>query len=416
MIESIGMKIHFDFSCMKIKLGYSDVMHGIIKPVDQVFSTKCPEWHRLADVVPFIDDSLVKRLCHRIIQGSVYTGGKSIAADLKFAVETLKAHIEGKRNVFYKDELQAVYNIVSGVSLSEMPHHQALVADLRDSRPELRGTEHELVPLHIPKKRYQPIENCQVWDAVKRSLVGVDAEVTCVGTLFEAKKFFISVELKDESNMEIRVKRTFGVEKEKFYANLNFITSHDGTLAAQAYDSMIRIVCMNTLMASLEAAGSVGFNVYHTKGAEVAIANMGELINAILKGRVQFRDAMEYLSTVAVSAAEAQEIILGYFLKFQGNDEAAKKTVNATEEIVNLFLRGKGNRGESYYDLLNGATEYWTHGDGTGKKANVAEKATKAAFGAAAEHKARFFNLLMSGKDAIAEVREIGKKGLSLAV
>jgi hypothetical protein len=81
-----------------------------------------------------------------------------------------------------------------------------------------------------------------------------------------------------------------------------------------------------------------------------------------------------------------------------GNAELATRSRNAAEEIAMLFLRGQGNKGQTMYDLLNGATEYWSNGDGTGKKADSLTKAYKAQFGGAAEHKTAFANFLMGSK------------------
>lgn len=341
-------------------------MHGIEKPIDKVISTRNPEWHGLADVVSTIGDTEIAPLCFDIREGAV-------VVDL------------AGRQV-------------------KMGNHKALVADFRACRPDLVGTEDELTPLHIPKNSYRAITNGEMWEALKKALNGIGADVTCAGTLQAGKKFFMSVELLGESEATIN--------GDKFLSNLNFVTSHDGTTAAQAYDSNVRIVCMNTLRASLESAGEVGFKVYHTGNADVAVQNMGELVNAVLAGRANFRTSLEYLASVPMDARAAQEIALGYLLRLSDKDEASTRALNAAEEISNLFSRGKGNRGVTAYDLLNGATEYWTHGDGTGKKAGAGEKAFKAGFGTAADHKNAFFNLLMGGADAIARAREAGRAAL----
>lgn len=334
--------------------------HGIIKPIDKVFSTKGAEWHGLADVVPTIDDATVSPLMFSILTGAI-----SVALDGKVV---------------------------------PMGNHKALVADYR-FRADLVGTENELVPLHIPKASYQPIENRALWNEMKTALRDVGAEVSCVGTLEAGKKFFISAILNDGGE--------FTVNNDRFHANLNFITSHDGTLAVQAYDSTVRIVCMNTLRWSLNAAGEVGFKVYHSSGASLAMSNLGELVSAVLSGRAEFRNTMEYLASVACDAPRAELIALGYFAKQTGSDTLATRSKNAAEEIVSLFQTGAGNSGKSLYDLLNGATEYWTGGSGTGKKKAADEKIYAANYGAASDHKSAFANFL-SSPSAIEELIEAG--------
>jgi hypothetical protein len=338
--------------------------HGIILPIDQVFSTKSAEWHGLATVVPAITREVASSTFFKIATGDI------------------------------------TVNLADGRSVV-MPHHKPLVADFSECRPDLVGTEFELHPLHIPRKSYREITNEEVWNTMEKAVKDVDATISALGTLEGGKKFFVSLDLNQETESI--------VNGDKFLSHLNLITSHDGTLAAEAYDSTIRIVCMNTLRWSRQAAGEVGFKVYHTQGADVAMPRMGELVNAILLGRAEFRNAMEYLATVPCTATEARQIALGYLSSLNTNKkEVAKRTLNAAEEIANLFARGKGNNGRNLYDLLNGVTEYYTHGDGTGKKSDAATKAYKAEFGSAAEHKEAFSNLLLVPSE-VEKLKEAGK-------
>jgi O-acetyl-ADP-ribose deacetylase (regulator of RNase III) len=68
--------------------------------------------------------------------------------------------------------------------------------------------------------------------------------------------------------------------------------------------------------------------------------------------------------------------------------------MNAAREIADLFANGIGNNGRNLYDLANGATEYWTSGNGTGRKANLASRVYRSQLGSAAEHKRNFIAML----------------------
>lgn len=348
--------------------------HCIEKPIDEVFSNAGVEWHGLATHVTAITDAEVNRLCPIIHE------------------MPLSGTINGKQVT--------------------VPNYKALVADYSVCRPETAGTEFELVPLHIPKSGYGVINNCELYRALKDALKDVDAEVTTAGTLGAGKRCFFSVNLRGDSEMEIN--------GDKFLAYLNFITSHDGTLAASAYDSTTRVVCQNTLNWSLEAAGDVGFKVYHTQGASAAVSRMGELLNAILAGRVVFKETMERLASVSVTAADAERIAAGYFVfgQSRGADklsyELSTRTRNAIEGIAGLFANGIGNHGNTAYDLANGATQYWTSGDGTGKKASKLEKVAKGLFGTAAEHKQAFVSLLVGNR--LEAAKAAGEKALTVSV
>ena len=337
--------------------------HGIIKPYDLVFSTEGTEWHQLATQVEAIDSKTIKPLLFPIVEG-----------DIVIAVDGVKV---------------------------PMANHKALVADLR-GRKDLIGTGDDMIPLHIPKQSYRPIENGEVWDVMSKSLADLKAKITCAGTLEGCKKFFISVAIGEND---------FSVNGDKFLANLNFITSHDGTLAMEAYDSTVRIVCMNTLRWSRQAAGDVKFQVYHTQGADMKMKNLGELVNAVLTGRKGFISAMQELNKIKLSTPEMTKIIAGFYVIKTGNEELSTRCANSVQEIVTLAHKGKGNRGQTAYDLLNGVTEYYSTGDGIGKdgKGEPVNRLYKANFGAAADIKSDLCDALMS-TETRRDLMELGAK------
>ena len=323
--------------------------HGIEKPIDIVLSTKGSEWHGLADTVDAIDGDTIKPLCFPILEGAVVIP------------------IDGK-NV-------------------PMSNHKALVADLR-GRADLAGTENELVPLHIPKNGYRPITNGEVWQALTDALKDTGVKVSSAGTIHAGKKFFISADLKDASEQIIN--------GEKFLSYLNFVTSHDGTMALTVVDSHTRQVCQNTIMASLASAGDLEFKIYHTAGAQLAVKNMGSLLSEVINQRATFKNNVEYFASVSITALEVERFFAGYLAHTSQAEKLATRSKNAVEELTALFSRGIGNNGKTLADVWNSATEYWTHGNGTGKKSDKLEKAYKARFGGAADHKAMITNYLLS--------------------
>lgn len=293
---------------------------------------------------------------------------------------------------------------------------KALIADLRNARPELAVDgvfgENAFVHLHTPKNSYKVIPNREVWNAAKAAIAGIDAKIERVFTLENLTKFGVSIEIGER---EIGVKR-FNGTTDKTRCKLNLITSHDGQYACEGYDSLIRIVCMNTLRWSREAAGSVGFKVYHTKNASDAMVKFPELLNAILTGRVRFKDQMEYFDSIHLTKDEALYLALNFIDSQKVGTKKGSylplntQNLNAAESIQELFLKGLGNFGQTSLDLLNGVTEYYTSGDGTGQKADKLDKAYKADFGKAAEHKEAFVNFLMKVSGNVAEAVEKGRK------
>jgi len=323
--------------------------HKIELPHDIVLSTKGTEWHGLAQVVEAI-------------------GMEEVSPQLFDIIES-PAFIQ-----------------VDGIQTT-LDNYKVLVADHRKCRQDLADKgEDLLVPLHIPKAGYRVISNREVWETMERSLRDLGCSVTSVCTLERGKKFSISADIGGSDLV---------INKDAFKANLNFVTSHDGTMAMETFDSMIRIVCMNTFQASRNAA-SDKFKVYHTKNAAFALEGLSDLINAILKGRAQTKEVLEYLASHKCDANDALAMAAGYFAVQTDSIKLSGRAMNAASEIANLFSRGIGNSGESLYDLANGATEYWTSGDGVGKKetSNLASRIYRSQLGQAAEHKVRFIEML----------------------
>ena len=323
--------------------------HKIELPHDIVLSTQGTEWHGLARQVDAIGMEEVEPQLFDIIESPAF-----------IEVDGIKSNLDS---------------------------YKVLIADHRKCRPDLVDKDEELlIPLHIPKAGYRVISNREVWETMERSLRDLGCKVTSVCTLERGKKFSISADIGGSDLV---------INKDAFKANLNFVTSHDGTMAMETFDSMIRIVCMNTFQASRNAA-SDKFKVYHTKNAAFALEGLSDLINAILKGRAQTKEVLEYLATHKCDANDALAMAAGYFANATDSIKLSSRAMNAASEIANLFSRGIGNSGETLYDLANGATEYWTSGDGVGnaKTSTLASRIYRSQLGQAAEHKVRFIEML----------------------
>jgi len=343
--------------------------HMIDEKYDRVYSIKDAEWHGLAIVIPEIGDPEFDSLSHEI---------KEVPLN----------------------------PIIDGVPVA-FDNHKLLVADVSKSRPDIveANPNDRFVPLHIPKAKYGVISNAEVVDCMKKSFKEMGVKVTTAGTLEGLKKFFISVDIGESQQI---------INKDQFECYVNFITSHDGTISMDAYDSTIRIVCMNTLNASREAAGKAGFKVYHTKNASLAMDGLAELFNAILQGRANLREVMEYLDGHKCDANDALAMAAGYFCMETETETIATRSFNNAQGIANLFANGLGNNGRSLYDLANGATEFWSSGDGVGKKTTStgAQRAYRSQFGSAAAHKEKFVAML-ANDDRRADALNIGRKAVT---
>jgi len=348
--------------------------HGLIIPIDQVYSTEeyGYSWHQMDRIVnkDSIDIDDIREILPPII------------------------------------EVQAAAKLADG-TYKDLQGRKVLLADysqVRDNIPE--GMEAEVL-LHTPKDSYGVISNEQWFDCLKKSIEGTDCKITSAMTIHGGLKFIASAKVGDNV---MKIKRQNG-SKDTILMNLIFATGHDGTMSGTAYDSGVRPICQNTFLASLMQKGDINLKVRHTKNASIAIENLPAVLNAILTSRVELKEVLEYLDSCKVDNNEALAMAAGYFLLDAKEKTLTTRSLNAATEIVALFSRGAGNNGETLYDLWNGATEYWTSGEGTGRNADQTTKRYKAAFGMASDHKRDFLNML-SDEEIRNKAKEIGKEAL----
>jgi hypothetical protein len=176
-------------------------------------------------------------------------------------------------------------------------------------------------------------------------------------------------------------------------------------MAFKAYDSSVRVVCQNTLNASLASIGDINLRVSHTKNCEVRISNMTQALADLFVKRDAFYATYEGMTSKGMTLAQAERILVGFLTN---DDKASTRAKNVTQNVLDLFVKGKGNSGQTRADLLNGLTEYYTHeaSDNTRKLFSSSE------FGSGAMKKAEFFSLLA---DDVATQR-IEDKGKALLV
>jgi hypothetical protein len=339
--------------------------HGIEPPYDIIFSTMGTEWHDMAQVREIITKEDLKPLFFDIVEGevkiqldneSVVLPDKAIIADYRFRTDIE----EGKR----------------------------------------------IKPLSIMGKDYRTILNKDIYDAIETAIneYGLDCKVTSAGTLQGGKKFFVSLMSESGKNVD----PLNNGDTMNFFTNI--ASSHDGTLAETAWNSCTRIVCMNTLRASLSNADMMS-KIYHTKNASLAMKSLPELLVAMRNKQEDVVNAISYLAGIETTIERSRRIVSGYMVEQTGGElELSTRATNTINDILTLSIRGKGNSGDNLYDLLNGVTEYYTSGNGTGRKANTEEKLYKANFGTASEHKERFFQSMLNG--GWKDLEETGSKAV----
>jgi phage/plasmid-like protein (TIGR03299 family) len=235
---------------------------------------------------------------------------------------------------------------------------------------------------------YKVMPNEDIYRAIEKSMEGVEHTITTAGTLDRCRRFFVTVALGEH--------RGFTVAGDKFQSYVNFLTSHDGSLALQFYDSMTRIVCNNTLNMSLYGRKNMHMKIRHTSGADMELDHISQFLNTLLMRREEFSQDMSRLAEQKVSHEEAYDAITGWQHERVGKPaKMSTRSQNAIEGIYELFHRGKGNLGETRYDVWNGLTDYYSNGDGVGKQVEPLQRVANGLFGGASNLKVIFTNRIL---------------------
>lgn len=262
---------------------------------------------------------------------------------------------------------------------------KSIVADVR----KIDDIDEDFRPVHVARDRYEILQNEVLFDALEDALSDIPHEIVSAGTLGGLQYFFASVKFTEDFNINL----PDGSECKAFFS---MFSSHNGTKNANYYDTTLRTECMNLLRASFAARGEQGFAITHTKNASLRIHNMAEIVNNIFKGRKQFEEKMAELYTIPCDLSTAEKFTAGYLAeKTDAKGALSTRSRNQMSEIVALAWNGAGNKGDNMFYLGQGATEFWTRGNGTGSSnRDMGKKAFSAEFGSGMDNKLSFMSAL----------------------
>ena len=265
---------------------------------------------------------------------------------------------------------------ISGELAMEMKNWKLIAADCRN------GIAKKFVPIHIAKKGYQIFDNEKAFELMVSAAVQVlgrdGFQIATVGTVGAYSQFMVSLAIKGIDTFKMDNK-----DEWKQFFNLN--TSHNGLIGSNRMLSALRMVCMNTILASIgdaEQAGTIA-SVKHT-------LNAGETLNAEtfekdlklwIKNADSFKNLLIALKAQSMNRDEFKAFSAGVFTSAK-SDELSTNSFNRIKELEIAFVRGDGNKGENRYDALNAWTEFFSRGGvGNPQTVSKAKRVTSANFG-----------------------------------
>lgn len=154
------------------------------------------------------------------------------------------------------------------------------------------------------------------------------------------------------------------VEGDKSDTYLLFTTSHDGSIAAQAKITTVRVVCQNTLNQALSMKGD-STKVRHTKTADIRLEKAKSLISNANSNIDKLKEKLQELSKRKVQ----KESMTAIMERLYGKLDGGTRIENKIADVLSVFESNDGNafpeiRGTAY-NLLNAITDYTDHLQGT---------------------------------------------------
>lgn len=231
--------------------------------------------------------------------------------------------------------------ITGSVSRSKDGHYGAMV---RQDTGEMLG---------VVGPSYVPYQNAQMAALFNPLIEECKVSIETCGSLFNGRRVWMLAKFKG-SETEI----ANGGDTVARY--LLLAHGHDGSLAVRFGFNFIRVVCWNTMSASLHDEKAKLVRCLHTTSLE---QNLTDLRNAMVMSEQVFEVTAEKyrkLASQGVSRADLREYARILVGAPKSEAEWTSQQQNKVGLIVGAAVEGIGNKGRTFWDALNGATEYLT--------------------------------------------------------
>lgn len=170
--------------------------------------------------------------------------------------------------------------------------------------------------------------------------------------------------------------------------------SHDGSLRINFMLTPIRVVCQNTLNATLASSNETRISLKHTQNVGLKVTNIREALGLISENFNVMTQAFQSLTKKQISDDQFKKLVSKVgLISADIDDKLPTRTANMLEEISKLFEAGQGTsipgvKGTAW-GAFNAITEFLDYK--IGKKA-----AESTLFGKGAKIKTKAFNELLA--------------------
>lgn len=176
--------------------------------------------------------------------------------------------------------------------------------------------------------------------------------------------------------------------------------SHDGSSALRVYFTPIRVVCQNTLNASLKSVHGDSVSIRHSGDLRSKVAQARQTLGLALEYFGEFDEKCLALTAKQLDTTEARE----YFnrvLDIKDEKEASTRVKNQRAQLFSLFERGRGQNlsgvRHTAWAALNAVTELVDHHSTVkGEDDDATNRLRSIWFGGGAALKQKAFDLALN--------------------
>jgi phage/plasmid-like protein (TIGR03299 family) len=212
-------------------------------------------------------------------------------------------------------------------------------------------------------KGYFPVQNEDALSVVDLLVREGGMRIESAGALYSGARAFICCRIPDDLMVS-------GADRVKQY--LVVACGHDGDMGILAYFTNVRVVCNNTLQASLKDAVQK-HSIRHTRNANLKLKQVVTLldlgrVNARVMGAAYDRMAntritqqafFDYLGNVFFTTEEQNKLRAGV----GSGDVISTRKRNVINEVINYYENGIGQAGhtDTYWGAYNAVTGYYAN-------------------------------------------------------
>lgn len=209
--------------------------------------------------------------------------------------------------------------------------------------------EDTLTVLGVVGNNYKPIQNTEAFAVVEQLVASGECEIESSGSLFGGQKVWLLLRVLDASDVEV-----MAGDVVKPY--LLVTTSHDGSSSLRCGFTAVRVVCNNTLTASLSGAGFS--SIRHTANADKALEILRHSIDVGKRELASTAEIYKRLTQQRVDLKKAEELIKEYRSGGKEETEISKREQNLREELLHIYSMQRGDTMWHFYNAIN---EYNCH-------------------------------------------------------